>query len=152
MKFYDQLIEAHALPLEQKRRRIEELERSQVSLTQVFDGYALIASLLLPSTYSMGEVVIRTEDHIRLASLACSIRQFRIAKNRWPVNLDELTTIGVATDLLSTVERGRFGYEVEGEKAWLWSYDFRDVRGKVGAIRPADQPTDYMFQLSISFE
>ena len=152
MKFYDQLIEAHALPLEQKRRTIEEIERSQVSLVQVIDGYALIANLLMPSTYSMEEVVVRTEDHARLASLACSIRQFQIAKSRWPVNLEELTTIGVSSESLSTVERGRFGYGVEDGKAWLWSYDFRDARGKVSATRPTDQPTDYMFQLTIMFE
>jgi hypothetical protein len=152
MKFYDQLIEAHALPLEQKRRTIEEIERSQVSLAQIIDGYALIASLLMPSTSGMGEIVVRTEDHARLASIACSIRQFQIANNRWPVNLEELTTTGVPNELLSTVERGRFGYEVEDGKAWLWSYDFRDARGKVSAIRPTDQPTDYMFQLTIMFE
>ena len=152
MKFYDALTEVHSMPLEQKRRKIVEIERNQVSLRQFFDGYALLASLLMPSTYSLSEVEVRTEDHARMASLACSIRQFQIEKSRWPVNLQELVTIGISNDILTTVERGRFGYEVEDGKAWLWSYDFRDVRGKVSAVRPTDKPTDNMFPLLILFE
>lgn len=152
MKLYDQIIETNALPLENQRRKLEEIERNQVSLRQVFDGYAILASLLMPSSYTISQVAVTSEDNARLASLACSIRQFQLANKRWPTDLNELTTIGVPENLLSTSDRGRFGYEVEDSKAWLWSYDFRNPWSKVSPTRPADESANYLFKLSSMFE
>lgn len=151
MKHYDDYIEAAELPREQKLRTLASMEQNIYSLSNLIDGTAAILGLVMPSVLSIDGLEERDQDSAKFAIIACGIRQFKLSEGRLPTGLVELTTVGVPSTAFSTADRGRFGYEIEDGKAWLWSYDLRDRRNKVTERRPTD-PSQFQYQPTLAFE
>ncbi|MCU0711574.1 MAG: hypothetical protein MUC43_05910 [Pirellula sp.] len=151
MRHYGDLIEAGSLPLEKRRERFSEVSQETNSLINLWDGSAILAGLILPQTSAIIDVTVRHTDSLRFAYLACALREYKLAKDKWPADLDELSSLGVPRDVLASLERGPFGYQVEADKAWLWSYDIRNNREPKIGNRPTDSTTS-QYQSVLSFE
>jgi hypothetical protein len=151
MKHYEEHIRISGLPQGKRNQDLVALQQDVSSFSNMIDGTSLILSVLLPSGNWMIDIEDRSEDSAKFALLACGIRQFKLEKNRLPANLEELTSIGVPREFFSTAHRGRFGFEVEDGKAWLWSYDFRNPRYQVSELRPTD-PSQYQYAPTLAFE
>lgn len=151
MKHYEEQIRISTLPQGKRNQELVALQQSVSSFSNMIDGTSLILSVLLPSSNWVIDIEDRSEDSAKFALLACGIRQFKLEKNRLPANLEELTSIGLPRELFSTAYRGRFGFEIEDGKVWLWSYDFRNPRYQVSEVRPTDR-SNYQYQPTLSFE
>lgn len=151
MKHYEEHIRISNLPQGKRNQDLAALQQDVSSFSNMIDGTSLILSVLLPSGNWMIDIEDRSEDSAKFALVACGIRQFKLEKNRLPVNLEELISIGVPRELFSTAHRGRFGFDVEDGKAWLWSYDFRNPLNKVSE-EPSTDPNQYQYQPTLSFE
>ncbi len=66
--------------------------------------------------------IVRHEDARRLTLTAIAIKQFQLQQGRWPTRLGELESVSLTPDDWETVGCGAFGYEVDGETAYVWSY------------------------------
>ena len=64
---------------------------------------------------------LANEDARRLVRTALAIKLFEIAQQRWPKELSELSEIGHPQGEWSTLRKGNFGYEIDGEWAAVWS-------------------------------
>lgn len=151
MKHYEEHIRISNLPQGKRNQDLAALQQDVSSFSNMIDGTSLILSVLLPSGNWMIDIEDRSEDSAKFALVACGIRQFKLEKNRLPVNLEELISIGVPRELFSTAHRGRFGFDVEDGKAWLWSYDFRNPLNKVSE-EPSTDPNQYQYQPTLVFE
>lgn len=151
MKHYEEHIRISNLPQGKRNQDLTALQQDVSSFSNMIDGTSLILSVLLPSGNWMIDIEDRSEDSAKFALVACGIRQFKLEKNRLPVNLEELISIGVPRELFSTAHRGRFGFDVEDGKAWLWSYDFSNPHYQVSELRPTD-PSQYRYTPTLAFE
>lgn len=153
MKHYEEQIRISGLPQGQRNKDLAAIQQAVSSFSNLIDGTSLILGVILPSGNWMVDIEERNEDSAKFALLACGIRQFKLEKNRLPANLEELASIGVPRELFSTANRGRFGFEVEDGKVWLWSYDFRNPRNQVTEVRlRSTDPNQYQYQPTLAFE
>ncbi len=78
---------------------------------------------------------INSENHRRLSRTALAIKHFEMTKGQWPKSLDELSEVEFLASETQTVQGERFGYEVDGESAFVWQFrahmpgvNFTDVK------------------------
>jgi len=113
-------------------RRFSWFQLTQTSFMSVF-----------PATQAYAEAIQRSENDRRLAHTALSIKRFQLHNGRWPTTLRELDPpdrsdptgpVGPEFDTRRTLSGEWFGYEVDGDQAWLWGAKWRD--SKVAPNRP----------------
>jgi len=75
----------------------------------------------------------------RLTHTSLAVKRFQVKNNRWPKNLSELSDVGLVQKDWRATKKESFGYAVEGDRAFVWSYE--PVKGSgVATKRPAFQP------------
>jgi len=109
---------------------------SQIQRMQIHPGN-IVLSIFMPACGAYASVKERMEDRRRLIRTGVKIKLFRLQNGRWPNELKELQSIGASADDWSTLNLGEFGYSVEGEQAWLWTYDLRSPPLQIPITRPA---------------
>lgn len=123
MKRYEKMIEWVDSPSSSQSRRSEEIQHAKFGFLGSIDGTSVLWNMFGLTSFSQAHIYHdQFEDSRRFALIACAIREFKLKNARWPASLKELTTSGWPSLEISTISRGTFGYEVEGELAWLWSY------------------------------
>jgi hypothetical protein len=65
-----------------------------------------------------------------------AIKLYQLENGRWPSNLTQLKSVGFTVDDWTTIQCGAFGYAVEEDHAWLWTYSWQDRPPRVPANRP----------------
>lgn len=98
---------------------------------------------IMPATQAYAESIQRSENERRLAHTALSIKRFQLRHGRWPTTLREIDppdrsdpagSVGPELDTRRTLSGEWFGYEVDGDQAWLWGATWRYF--KVDPNRP----------------
>ena len=79
-----------------------------------------LAGMLAPATSTILEAELRSEDARRWTLTAVAIQQFKQQNQRWPKDLGELESVGLNFEDYSDTEKNVFGYEIEGDKVFLW--------------------------------
>jgi hypothetical protein len=97
------------------RRRASELE----DWLQTLPANSL-AGLLAPASAQCLEAEVRSEETRRWTLTAVAIRQFKLKNGKWPKKLNELESVGLKVTDYTDTEKNVFGYQVEGDKAFLW--------------------------------
>ena len=92
-------------------------DRNRISLTSVYLGVFMPADAMVAKTFDRQE----TSRRLTLTSLA--VKRFQLKNKRWPKSLSELSDIGLVDKDWSTTKRAPFGYAVDGDKAFVWSYE-----------------------------
>ena len=93
-------------------------------------------SLLMPAHSAYATSIERSEDGRRFIRTAVATKLFHFRNGRWPSELSELEQLGVAQDDWSTLNFGPFGYSIEDNQAWLWSYSHSSQPDQIPATRP----------------
>ena len=94
-----------------------------------------LAGMLLPAVGSCFEAEIRNEEERRWTLTAVAIQQFKQQNEKWPTRLAELESVGLKFDDYSDTEQNVFGYEIEGDKVFLWKQDGYDS-AQISKTRP----------------
>lgn len=154
IKRYEELIEFVDSPSSSQSSRSEKIQHAKFGFLGSIDGTEVLSNILGLTSFSYSRFYQEQfEDSHRFALVSCAIREFKLKNDRWPASLKELTNNGWPSLEISTVSRGTFGYEVEGEKAWLWSYS-TTVPGRSDSIsqeRPAERAS-FPDQQILSFQ
>lgn len=79
-----------------------------------------LAGMLVPATAQVLEAEIRSEEVRRWTLAAVAIRQFKQQNGQWPKELAELESVGLSYQDYSDTGKDVFGYEIEGDKVFLW--------------------------------
>ena len=94
-----------------------------------------LAGMLVPATTGVLEAEIRSEEVRRWTLTAVAIQQFKQKTEQWPKDLVELESVGLSYQDYSDTEKSVFGYEIEGDKAFLWKRRPQSEEG-VSKTRP----------------
>lgn len=84
---------------------------------------------------SFVSALLRQEDGRRFTLCALAVKQFQLENDAWPKLLSELESVGLAPSDWRTLEAGEFGFEVENDVAYIWSY-YPKKESTVPAQRP----------------
>lgn len=79
-----------------------------------------LAGMLAPATAQVLEAEIRSEEVRRWTLTAIAIQQFKLEKGQWPEALTALESVGLNYEDFSDTTNTVFGYEIEGDKVFLW--------------------------------
>ena len=79
-----------------------------------------IAALFLPATAACIGSAIHVEQNRRWTLTAVALRQYHQQHKTWPQKLSDLKTLGLVFDDYSNLNGQVFGYEVDGQTAYLW--------------------------------
>ena len=79
-----------------------------------------LAAMLAPACSQCLEAEIRAEETRRWTLTAVALQQFKQQNERWPKDLEELDSVGLSYEDYSDVDKNVFGYEVDGDKVFLW--------------------------------
>ena len=131
---YNKLIAAGDGSILQWINRAEELERQLNA-----DHSNSIAAMLLPATQQCIGASIRLEQTRRWTLTAIALRQYQQQHGSWPPQLSDLETLGLKFADYSNMKGEMFGYEVDGETAYLWQSDANNGEGPIGSTRPTEQ-------------
>ena len=108
-----------------------------------------LAGMLAPASGQCLEAEVRSEETRRWTLTAVAIRQFKQKNGKWPERLAELESVGLKLADYTDTEKNVFGYEVEGDKAFLWKRHPNQSWGnnladrQISKIRPGtDQDID----------
>ena len=107
-----------------------------ISLTNVYLG------IFMPAISAYTGAFDRLETSRRLTLTSIAIKRYQLKNLRWPKSLSELTDVGLILDDWTTTDKQKFGYEVDGEFACVWSNDYRNKQ--VPKLRPAPIDTDQL--------
>ena len=131
---YNKLIAAGDDSIPQWVKRAEELDRRLDA-----DHPNSIAALLLPATQQCIGAGIRLEQTRRWTLTAIALRQYQQQHNSWPKRLSDLEAVGLKFADYSNMKGEMFGYEVDGETAYLWQGDANNGEGPISSTRPTEQ-------------
>ena len=100
-----------------------------------------LAALLTPATATFLDAEIRAEDMRCWTLTAVAIQQFKKQNERWPKELAELKSVGLNFADYSNTEKEVFGYEVEGDKVFLWKQNPDDnaTNRRISKTRPVPE-------------
>ena len=79
-----------------------------------------LAGMLAPATAHVLEAEIRSEEIRRWTLTAIAIQQFKLENGQWPEELTALELVGLNYEDYSDTTNTVFGYEIEGDKVFLW--------------------------------
>ena len=131
---YNKLIAAGDDSIPQWIKRAEELDRRLDA-----DHPNSIAALLLPATQQCIGAGIRLEQTRRWTLTAIALRQYQQQHGSWPQQLSDLETLGLKFADYSNLKGEMFGYEVDGETAYLWQGNENNGEGPINSTRPTEQ-------------
>ena len=131
---YNKLIAAGDGSIPQWIKRAEELDRQLGA-----DHPDSIAALLLPATQQCIGASIRVEQTRRWTLTAIALRQYQQQHNSWHKRLSDLEAVGLKFADYSNMKGEMFGYEVDGETAYLWQGDANNGEGPISSTRPTEQ-------------
>ena len=81
-----------------------------------------------PAVVSFAEMFDRDEVFRRLTVTSLGVKRFQLLNKRFPKNLPELANLGLMDRDWTTTNRDVFGYEVENEIAYVWTYGTADKK------------------------
>jgi hypothetical protein len=87
-----------------------------------------LVGLLFPALSSYAEAFDRDEVFRRLTVTSLAVKRFQLLNKQFPKNLPELADIGLMDRDWTTTNRDVFGYEVENEIAYVWTYGTTDKK------------------------
>ena len=95
-------------------------------------------SMVLPAIEAMISAEISEEDYVRWTRTAIGIRQYKNKKEKWPTRLRDLEEIGLTIEDYSNATEEVFGYEVDGDTAYIWTSEItgQSARTRIRAVRP----------------
>ena len=113
-----------------------------------------LTAMLAPATAQCLEAEVRSEEVRRWTLTAVAIQQFKQQNDEWPKALAELESIGLNFNDYSDAEKNVFGYEIDGDKVFLWkqSPDLTTYSG-ISKTRPLptkkdDDLSDFVLELN----
>jgi hypothetical protein len=141
IKYFNDMLEIGGESLLQWKIGAEKLERT-------LDVLNSPATLLIPATAQVISSEIRAEEIRRWTLTAIGLRQYHQQNDKWPNHLSDLETVGLVFDDYSNLHGMMFGYEVDGETAYLWKSDDNaggesDRTGYISPKRPTLQKKGY---------
>lgn len=92
-------------------------------------------SMIMPGIESVVSAEISVEDSARWTRTAIAIRQYQNQKGKWPARLRDLEEIGLTVEDYSNANEEVFGYEVDGNTAYIWTAEHSTLPAK-NRIRP----------------
>lgn len=103
---------------------------------------------------TMPSIIIRAykrlEDSRRFTTLALAIKQYQLREARWPKSLQQLASLEPAILGGLTTDGVRFGYQVDGDRAIVWTYDQRnEISSTPPTPAPDDSPLDIHSNLAV---
>jgi len=98
-----------------------------------------LVGLFSPALAGYAEAFDRDEVFRRLTMTSLAVKRFQLKNNRFPKNLPELTDIGLSERDWTTTRSQAFGYEVEDEIAYVWTYGTQDKK-TIPTSRPILMP------------
>ena len=119
----------------------ELVDRATVAEKQVM-GLAstdYLVGLFFPALAAYAEAFDRDEVLRRLTMTSLAVKRFQLKNNRFPKNLPELTDVGLSERDWTTTHRQAFGYEVDNEIAYVWTYGTQDKKA-IPTSRPILTP------------
>lgn len=123
----------------------------QVASTMFANGVFRISDMylvnLMPGIESYAFAFHRKEMFRRLTYTSLAVKRFQMKNKRWPKRLSELSDVGLLLDDWTTSNHQTFGYEVENDGAYVWSYEPGN-RKDVSATRPVIDPNSPEVTLS----
>ena len=127
IKAYQKLVDlSDGQDLSQWRKRAAGLEEWVTALPS-----NSLAGMILPAGTQCLEAEIRAEDVRRWTLTAVAIQQFKQQNEQWPQELSDLESVGLNYEDYSTMDNRVFGYEIEGDKVFLWKQDPYDSTDKL---------------------
>ncbi len=135
LEYYNDILKSSDDSVLQWKKRAEDLEHS-------FDTNhsSSIASLLYPATSQFITSEIAGEERRRWTLTAVVLRQYHQQRGSWPKQLSDLESLGLVFADYSNVHGEIFGYEVDGDSAWLWKSDpNNNGAGRVSSTRPTEK-------------
>ncbi len=118
----------------------------QVQQTMIADGAFSISQMylltLMPATQAYAGAYNEKEIYRRLTYTSLAVKRFQLKNKRWPKSLSELSDVGLLRDDWTTTKHQPFGYEVEGDGAYVWSFQPTSEFNEKGvsATRPIATP------------
>ena len=86
--------------------------------------------MLLPGIESVIQAEIYAEESQRWIRTAVAIRQYKNQQEKWPARLRDLEQLGLTVEDYSNADQEVFGYEVDGDTAYIWTAPNSVNRGK----------------------
>ena len=86
--------------------------------------------MLMPGIESVMQAEIYAEESQRWVRTAVALRQYKNKQEKWPARLRDLELLGLTVEDYSNAEQEVFGYEVDGDTAYLWTTPHSPSRGK----------------------
>jgi hypothetical protein len=100
-------------------------------------------SMLMPAIEAFMSARIRTEESRRWVLTAIAIRQYKNKYGDWPVILRDLEKLGLTANDYSLVTDESLGYEVESNRAYLWTRDPRSYGSQLNIAIKRPNLHDY---------
>ena len=135
-EYYNELIDAAAGDsILQWKKKVAEIE---IRLNN--EDPKSIAAMILPATAQVSDARIHVEHTRRWTLTAVALRHYHQQNGNWPKKLSDLSTVGLVFDDYSNLNGEMFGYEVDGQTAYLWKgneYDWE--KNHISPTRPTEQ-------------
>ena len=133
-KYYDDILAAADGSITQWEKRAKEIE-----LRLNAEDPNSIAGLLLPATAQCIRAGINLEHTRRWTLTAIALRQYYQQHDQWPQQLSDLETLGLKFADYSNMRGEMFGYEVDGENAYLWKGEANNKEAPISSTRPTEK-------------
>ena len=134
IEYYNDVLAAADGSIAQWVKRADELERKFDA-----DHPNSIVGMFIPGTSQCIGASIRLEQTRRWTLTAIALRQYQQQHNSWPQQLSDLETLGLKFADYSNMKGEMFGYEVDGETAYLWQSDANNGEGPISSTRPIEK-------------
>jgi len=135
MEYYNDLIAASGDSILQWKKRAEEIERDLNA-----NHRNSVAGMILPATAQTIASGINIEETRRWTLVAVALRQYHLQEGKWPQQLSDLDAVGLVFDDYSNMRGELFGYEVDGETAYLWKRPYNSSGEiRISPTRPIEQ-------------
>lgn len=93
-----------------------QMARNRLSVARIY------LSSFLRSVDSFAWALEEQETARRLTLTSLAVKRFQRKNSRWPKNLGELTDVGLVKIDWSTTKMHSFGYEIEDDRVFVWSF------------------------------
>lgn len=135
-EYYNELIDAAAGDsILQWKKKVAEIE---IRLNN--EDPNSIAAMILPATAQVIDAGIRVEHTRRWTLTAVALRHYHQQNGNWPKKLSDLSTVGLVFDDYSNLNGEMFGYEVDGQTAYLWKgNEYDSEKNHISPTRPTEQ-------------
>ena len=136
---YDELQHCAEIGENRLASRVDKVTTETVLANGLVSQKNLYLASLLPSSTVAAQAYDNQEVYRRLTYTSLAIKRFQIRNKRWPEKLSELSDVGLLHKDWTTTEKQPFGFEVESECAYVWSYEAGKEKN-VLATRPIADP------------